>query len=85
MKVNKQTDAERRVRILVGKRVTELRQQKKLYVKDLAEQSGINPGALSNIEHGKRSTSIIMLNSICKALGITLYNFFKHEMFDVKI
>lgn len=85
MRIKKYTGADKKVRTLVGHRIAWLRKNQGLKLKDLAGKARIHPTALSNIESGVRSTSIIMLNSICNGLDITLYNFFNDESFNYKI
>jgi transcriptional regulator with XRE-family HTH domain len=69
----------------IGERIFHLRKEKKFNSVELAAKANINPASLSNIENGKRSTSVVMLNQICNAMGITLKQFFYDESFNSKI
>jgi len=63
---------------IICKRVTELRKLYKLTQEQLAYQSGISKGGLSEIEHCKKEPSTKTIMLICFGLGITpkdFYNF----------
>ena len=65
-----------------GKKVRELRLLNGLTQEDLAEQIGISPKSLSQIELGGNFVSADTLELICKTLNITpdiLFNFEKIE------
>lgn len=63
----------------VGKRIKELRKQKKWSQEELAERAGISQSALSAIERGAKQPTVETLNSICNALNISLADFFSAE------
>ncbi len=60
----------------LGKRIGELRERKKLTAEQLAYQNGISKGYLSDIENGKRLPTLLMLQKIAKALGVSLRDLF---------
>lgn len=66
------------IKKLLGKKIKEIRKNKKLTQEHLAEQIGLEPVSISNIENGKYYPSADNLEKIIKALEITpseLYNF----------
>lgn len=56
----------------IGKRVKEIRLQKKLTHTDIHKQCGIASGALSMIENGKRVPSAIILYRIAEVLNVSV-------------
>ncbi len=63
----------------IGKRIQQLRKDKKLNAVALAEKSGISQGQLSKIENGKATISIKNLAAICRVLNHSLSNLFQSE------
>ncbi|CQR71060.1 HTH-type transcriptional regulator PuuR [Sporomusa ovata DSM 2662] len=63
----------------IGYRLRDLRLQKKLTMKEVAEIAGIAQSSLSYIENGNNSPSIETLETILMALGITMGEFFSEE------
>lgn len=59
-------------RARIGKRIVELRKEKKMDAKELAQRVGIDPGNLSRIEKGHFSVGIDILNKIASALNMKL-------------
>ncbi len=59
------------VEALVAARLRELRKQRGLSLRALAEKSGLNINTLSLIEHEKSSPSISTLQQLAQALGVT--------------
>ena len=57
--------------ILLGKRVRQLRLQKKLTQEQLAERAGISTSFLGHIERGSRKLSLDSFCRIVRALGCT--------------
>lgn len=62
---------------LLGIRIKELRNNKGLTLKTLAEHSKLNINTLSMIETGKTSPSVYTLQQLAKALNVPLVDFFK--------
>lgn len=63
----------------IGSRLRELRLQKKMTMREVAELAGIAQSSLSYIEAGSNSPSIDTLEAILKALGSTMADFFSQE------
>jgi transcriptional regulator with XRE-family HTH domain len=63
----------------VGQRLREIRTQRGLSMKSLAEQSGLNVNTLSLIENGRTSPSVSTLQQLSQALHIPITEFFEAE------
>ena len=64
---------------ILCKRIKELRRKSNLTIEQLAYQSGISKGGLSEIERGKKSPMPLTILKICTSLGITMKDFFDYE------
>ncbi|MCK4409672.1 MAG: helix-turn-helix transcriptional regulator, partial [Candidatus Eisenbacteria sp.] len=53
----------------VGKRLKEVRRQKEMTLKEVAQSSGMSPTHISEIERGKTSPTVGALRKIAGALG----------------
>jgi len=60
----------------LGDRLRQLRQQKSISVRSLAEKSNFSPSFISQIENGLASPSISSMEKIASALGVALWEFF---------
>ena len=65
------------IKLLLGKRIKELRKQRKLTQENVSELVGIDTVSLSNIETGKYYPTAENLDKILNILKIT-----PHELFD---
>jgi transcriptional regulator with XRE-family HTH domain len=63
----------------IGRRLRDLRLQKKMTMKEVAEVAAIAQSSLSYIETGHNSPTIETLAAILQALGITMGEFFAEE------
>lgn len=63
----------------LGRHVRQLRQAQDLTLKALAEQVGVTPSALSQIERGKSEPSLGTLWRLGGALKASLFDFFAHD------
>ena len=57
---------------IIGTRVREIREFRRLTGKELADLAGISPSELTNIERGKRSPGFDMIEKLAVALEVTL-------------
>ena len=64
---------------LFGKRIKELRKQKKLTQEQLAEKIGIEIPSLSNIENGKNYPNSETIEKIAKGLNVEIFELFIFE------
>lgn len=60
----------------IGKRLKELRQNAELSGKALAMKAGIAQSTISEIESGKLTPGVRIIEKVCQALSITLADFF---------
>ena len=60
-------------------RIIALRKRCNLTIEQLAYQSGISKGGLSEIERGKKSPMPLTILKICAGLGITMKDFFDYK------
>ena len=71
------SDAER-LRRAVGGRVRELRRlHGRVSQEQLAFQAGFDPSFVGRLERGKTGVTVETLAAVCRALGITLRDFFQ--------
>ena len=61
----------------VGRRLRELRAERGISIRALAEQSGLNVNTLSLIENGKTSPSVSTLQQVASALKVPITTFFE--------
>lgn len=64
----------------VGRRLRELRTERGISIRALAEQSGLNVNTLSLIENSKTSPSVSTLQQVAAALEIPINAFFEIEI-----
>ncbi len=64
------------VKILVGKRVKELRYKLGISQEELADLSELDRTYITSVECGKRNISIVNIEKLASALGVTLKDFF---------
>ena len=61
---------------IICQRIASLRKEKKLTLEQLAYQSGISKGGLSEIERNMKEPRAYTILQICNGLGIDLKDFF---------
>jgi transcriptional regulator with XRE-family HTH domain len=71
--------------INVGRRLRELRIERGLSIRALAEQSGLNINTLSMIENGKTSPSVSTLQQAANALKAPINAFFETQIYPQSI
>lgn len=64
------------IRILVGKRIRELRNNLHISQENLADLAGLDRTYITSVERGNRNISIVNLEKISTALNISLSDFF---------
>lgn len=64
------------IKILVGKRVKELRNQLGISQEELAEIAELDRTYITSVECGKRNISIVSIEKLAKALNVSLAEFF---------
>ena len=68
-----------------ARRIDYLRAQNNFTYRDLAKKSGVSLATIHNIIQGKKIPNILTLESICKALNITLSDFFDFSEEVIKL
>jgi len=63
----------------IGKRIKQLRTRNNLTLEELASRCELTKGFLSQLERDLTSPSIVTLENIAEALGLTMMEFFKEE------
>ena len=64
------------IKILVGKRVKELRNKLGISQEELAARAELDRTYITSVECGKRNISIANIEKLAKALNVSLYEFF---------
>ena len=64
------------VKILVGKRVKELRNKLGISQEELADLAGLDRTYITSVERGKRNISIMNIEKLSIALKVSLKEFF---------
>ena len=70
------------VKTRIGLRIKELREKAGISQKDLAYEADLDRSYIASIENGQRNVSIINIEKIATALGVTLEDFFKDAKFN---
>ncbi len=64
------------IKVLVGKRVKELRNKLGISQEELADIAELDRTYITSVECGKRNISIINIEKLAKALKVTIKEFF---------
>ena len=64
------------IKILVGKRVKDLRNKLGISQEELADIAQLDRTYITSVECGRRNISIVNIEKLAKALGVTLGDFF---------
>ncbi len=70
------------VKKLICNRISTLRKEHNLKLEQLAYQSGISKGGLSEIERNMKEPRAYTILKICSGLGITMKEFFDFQEID---
>lgn len=66
----------------IGRRIKELREVSNMSQKDLSYAADLDRSYIASVENGQRNVSIVNIEKIAIALGVTLKEFFKNIEFD---
>jgi len=66
----------------IGNRIKELREIKQMSQKDLAFASDLDRSYIASVENGQRNISIVNIEKLAIALGVSLKDFFNSDKFD---
>ncbi|MGW6355726.1 helix-turn-helix domain-containing protein [Streptomyces sp. NPDC055092] len=64
---------------VIGNRIRELRQSRKMTVRDLASHAGVSTGLVSQVERGLTDPSLETLRRLSSALGLPLFDLFRQD------
>jgi transcriptional regulator with XRE-family HTH domain len=64
--------AEDRLYVLVGRQISQMRQERRVALKELSRRTDLSQSLLSQIERAEASPSLSDLFRIARALGVTL-------------
>jgi len=70
------------VRVRLGKRIKQIRTDKGMSQKDLAYEADLDRSYIASVENGQRNVSIVNIEKIAKALGVSLSTLFRDADFD---
>ncbi|HET7117342.1 MAG TPA: helix-turn-helix transcriptional regulator [Hanamia sp.] len=70
------------VKLKIGQRIKELREQANMSQKDLSYSADLDRSYIASIENGQRNVSIVNIEKIATALNVTLTDFFKPKYFE---
>jgi len=70
------------VKLKIGQRIKELREEAKMSQKDLAYAADLDRSYIASIENGQRNVSIVNIEKIANALNVTLKEFFNDNEFE---
>ncbi|MFZ1749900.1 MAG: helix-turn-helix transcriptional regulator [Saprospiraceae bacterium] len=70
------------IKIKIGQRIKELRDIANMSQKDLSFAADLDRSYIASVENGQRNVSIVNIEKIASALGVTLKNFFNNAEFD---
>lgn len=70
------------IKLKIGIRIKELRQMNSMSQKDLSISADIDRSYIAGVESGKRNISIVNIEKIVIALGISLKDFFDNNLYD---
>ncbi len=69
------------IKLKIGQRIKELRETANMSQKDLSYASDLDRSYIASVENGQRNVSIVNIEKIANALGVTLKQFFNDAKF----
>jgi len=70
------------IKLKIGQRIKELREKAEMSQKDLAYTADLDRSYIASIENGQRNVSIVNIEKIAVALGVTLKELFNDAQFN---
>jgi transcriptional regulator with XRE-family HTH domain len=70
------------IKIKIGQRIKELRDVANMSQKDLSFAADLDRSYIASVENGQRNVSIVNIEKIANALGVSLTTFFKSKIFN---
>ena len=72
------------IKTKLGLRIKALREMASMSQKDLAYSADLDRSYIASVESGKRNVSIVNIEKIAAALGVSVKEFFNDGSFDEK-
>jgi len=69
------------IKIKIGKRLKELRTEKNLSQEKFSFVCELDRTYIASIEQGKRNVSVVNIEKIASSLDMSIYEFFKSDLF----
>lgn len=69
------------IKLRIGNRIKSLRELKNISQKDLAYSADLDRSYIASVENGQRNISIVNIEKIINALGVSFGEFFAKEQF----
>jgi transcriptional regulator with XRE-family HTH domain len=66
----------------IGQRIKELREASSMSQKDLSYAANLDRSYIASVENGQRNVSIVNIEKIANALGVSVKEFFKTKYFE---
>ncbi len=66
----------------IGLRIKELRDKANMSQKDLAYTADLDRSYIASVENGQRNISIVNIEKVAIALGVTVKEFFNNSTFE---
>lgn len=70
------------IKLKIGQRIKELREKAEMSQKDLAYTADLDRSYIASIENGQRNVSIVNVEKIAVALGVSLKELFNDAQFN---
>lgn len=70
------------IKLKIGHRIKELREKAEMSQKDLAYTADLDRSYIASIENGQRNVSIVNIEKIALALGVSLQELFNDAQFS---
>jgi transcriptional regulator with XRE-family HTH domain len=70
------------IKLKIGQRIKELREIANMSQKDLSYAADLDRSYIASVENGQRNVSIVNIEKIANALGVTLKQFFSDAQFS---
>lgn len=66
----------------IGQRIKELREAQGMSQKELSYSADLDRSYIASVENGQRNISIVNIEKVANALGVTLKDFFNDDEFN---
>jgi transcriptional regulator with XRE-family HTH domain len=70
------------IKLKIGRQIKDLREKAEMSQKDLANTADLDRSYIASIENGQRNVSIVNIEKIATALGVSLKELFSDDKFN---